>query len=213
MAGDPREREADGRAAEPSAENLAAYVAANYGRFTDAAITAELTKAGYADQDIRGALAEAARTTPPSQTGRARWTILALYGVTFALLSLGMLANSSIGEFNNYANAAVGILLLGITLGVALMLSLAWVGSRRGAALLLAFFIILYGFGTFQVAATGIIVIAVGVALAVFVLRRGPSTSRRSTATLGALLSVPMILLVIIAGLCVVTGMPIPRVG
>jgi hypothetical protein len=211
MDGDSDERAVAGSPPAPSAEQLAAYVAANYGRFTDAAITSELTKAGYAVEDIRAALAQAARTAPPSQTGRAIATILAAYALTFALLSLGMLANSSISQ-GSYANSAIGIMILGVSLGVALLLSLAWVGSRRIAALILAVLIVLYGVGTLQAGLGGIIVIGLGVGLAVLVLRQGPST-RRSTATLGTLLAVPVILLVIITGLCVATGMPIPSAG
>src|SRR5829696_6457949 len=117
MDGDSDERAVPGSTSGPTAERLAAYVAANYGRFTDAALTA------------------AARTAPPSQARRAIATILAAYALTFALLSLGMLANSSISQ-GSYANSAIGIMVLGISLGVALLLSLAWVGSRRIAALI-----------------------------------------------------------------------------
>jgi hypothetical protein len=196
------------------AEKLRIYVRANAGRFTDAALSAELQRSGYSTDEINAALADAVRDAPAPQGRRAIATILIAYAVTFAVLSLGMLGNASLGSSGCcMPGAAGGIVILGISLAVALLLSLAWVGNRRAAALLFAGLIILYGVGTLGAGTAGVIAIAIGVALAVLVLRRGPPTTGRATATLGTLLSVPVILLVIVAGLCVITGMPIPRAG
>ena len=212
---EPGEGQAAAEASEPTAEKLNAYVEANSGKFTDAAITAELTRAGYPAEEIRAALEETARSAPPSQTGRAVLTILVAYAVTFAILSLGMLANAGSGSPQEFRpDAGGGILILGGSLGVALLLSLLWVGSRRASALLFAALLGVYGVSSLGSGGiVGIVLIAIAIALVVLVLRRSPAPSRRATQTLGVLLSIPVILLVIVAGLCIATGLPIPHNG
>ena len=200
---------ADG--SQPTAAKLQAYVDANAGRYTDAAIIAELTRAGYAEDDVRAALATVARretATPP--TRRAMWTILAAYAITFAVLSLGMLSNA--GEFRYLPDATGSIVILAISLAVALLLSLAWVGSRRGTMLLLALLLGLLGaslLGTGGV--IGAVFLGLAIVFVVLAFRTTPKPSRRSRETLGALLSLPVVLLVLVAGICVATGLPIPR--
>jgi len=198
---------------QPTAEKLRAYVEANVARFTEAAMTAELIKAGYAAEDIRAAIADASRDLKPPPTGRAIWTILGAYAVTFAILSLGMLANTHRSSGCCMPNADAGILILAGSLGVALLLSLLWVGSRRATALLLAALLALAGLGSLSSGIVGFVLIGLAVALVVLVIRRPPKPSGRVTATLGGLIAVPMVLLVIVAGLCVATGLPIPGVG
>lgn len=138
---------------QPTAAKLQAYVARYGGKFTDAAITTELLRAGYAAEDIRAALTEVSGGIT-ARTSRATRTILAAYAVTFALLTIGMLSNSASG----------GVIVLGVSLGFALLLSLLWARKRRAA-----------------------------------------------TATLGALLAIPVVLLIIVAGLCLATGLPVPH--
>lgn len=204
-------------------ERLRAYVQANAGRFTDEAITTELIRAGYAPDAIRSALAEAAsRGLPAPQTGRAVRMILAAYGITFAILSLGMLTNA--GKTTGYLmpDAGGGITILAGSLGVALIASLVWVASRRvvfllaGTGIALAGAVVLkdvvvggYGGGIFQ----AIVMLLIGIGLVVLVLRTGSAPSQRTTATLGLLLVAPVLLLVAIAGICVASGLPIPRAG
>ena len=196
-------------------ERLKAYVDANAGRFTDEAITAELTRAGYAAEDIRAALAEGRRPAVAPPTRRAVVTILAAYGVTFALLSLGMLVNTYRVQYG--PDAIGGIMVLAGSLGFALLLSFAWVGSRRVAGLILAAFLGFVGVGWLSTTGggdlIGFVILGIAIGLAVLAFRRGPAPTTRSTATFGVLLSVPVILLVIVAGLCIATGMPIPRAG
>ena len=200
---------------QPTAEGLKAYVDANYGRFTDEAITGELLRAGYAPDDIRVAIQEAARSSVAPPTRRAIGVILTAYAVTFAILSLGMLANTYRGGGCCAPDAAGGIIILAGSLGFALLISLMWVGSRRLAGVLFAILLGFYGMALLTGGSTlaGLVVIGIAVGLIALVLRRNPAPRRRSAATLGALLSVPVILLVIVAGLCVATGLPIPTSG
>ena len=214
MATDPGRPPAPDPERAARATKLTTYVRENAGRYTDAAITAELTRAGYPEDEIRAALAAVPHdAAPPSQVNRAIVAILVAYGVTFALLSVGMLANvrGRAGYFG--PDAGGGILILAGSLGIALFFSLAWVGSRRAALLLLALMFGLFGIANFNAGAPGLIGLAFAVGLAILALRRRSTPSGRTTATLGLLLSVPVILLGVIAGLCVATGLPLPSAG
>lgn len=199
----------------PTTANLQAYVDANAGRFTDAAITAQLTGAGYAPDAIRAALADAAkRGIAAPQTGRAVRTILAAYIVTFAVLSLGMFVNAG-KSFGNYMpDATGGIVILGTSLGVAFVASLIWVASRRAFALVIALIVGLVGIASLT--GSGIMsvaILALAVVIAVVALRTSSPPSERTTAALSTLLVVPVILLLVVGGICVVSGLPIPRAG
>jgi hypothetical protein len=196
-------------------EKLKAYVDANAGRFTDAAITAELTRAGYAPDAIRAALVDAAsRGIVAPQTGRAVRTILAAYGVTFAVLSLGMLVNAGRTSGTYMPDSAGGIAILGSSLGVALVASLIWVASRRAFALVIALILGISGISALAsggITGVGLLVGAIGIGW--LVLNNSSPRSERTTATLSVLLVVPIIFLLLIGGICVASGLPIPRVG
>jgi hypothetical protein len=195
----------------PTDEKLRAYVDANAGRYTDAAIAAELIKAGYAPDAIRAALADAAaRGLAIRPVSRAVRTILAAYGITFAILSLGMLANSSNLGGHLMPDASGGIVLLAGSLAVAFVISLIWVASRRlfviGAAVLLGLS------GAVAISSVqGLVMLAVAIGVVVVALRTASSPGSRATETLGVLLVVPLLLLLVVGGICVASGLPIPR--
>ncbi len=199
---------------QPTAAKLQAYVAANQGKFTDAVMTAELTQAGYAVEDIRAALAAAVPRVTPPPTGRAVRTILVAYGVTFALLSLGMFANTGRNMGSYVPDSTAGIAILGVSLAAALVASLIWVTSRRVFALAVALFLGLSGIGSIvggAIAGFGFVLAAIFVAW--LALRTSSPPSERTTATLNMLIVVPMLFLLAVGGICVASGLPIPRVG
>lgn len=201
--------------AAPTEERLQAYVDANAGRFTDEAITAELVRAGYAPDAIRAVLAEAAargQVMPP--TGRAVKTILAAYAITFAILSLGMLVNAGADLGSYMPNAVVGIAILAFSLFVAFVGSLIWISSRRVFAIAAA---VLLGIsGVIGIASSpgfpGVVLLAIAIGIGVLALRT-PSALVGRTTTLGVLLVVPALLLLVVGGICVASGLPIPRAG
>lgn len=210
-----------GEGSQNTAANLKAYVDANAGRFTDETITAELTRAGYAAEDVRTALADgASRGLEAPPTGRAVRTILAAYVATFAILSLGMLTNSG-RSFGQYMpDSTVGIAILGGGLGVALVASLIWVASRRGFAIVIALFIGVFGVSAVgSVGAVGsgslagVVLLAIAIGIGVLVLRAKPAPNGRSTVTFGLLLAIPVLLLLVVGGICVASGLPIPRLS
>jgi len=200
---------------EPSDPAMQAYIQANAGRFTDEALVDALVQAGHDPAAARAAVAAAAA----GQVGRtsrskAVRSIVIAYIAVFAILSVGMLANSGgvPGEFVPAGGG--GIAVLAASLGVAFGLSMIWVASRR--AFLLGFALILGLIGVGGLAASGIfavipLVIAIGIVIVVF--RSGPAPAGPSTTTVGVLLVIPLLLLLAVGGACVASGLPIPRVG
>ena len=120
---------------------------------------------GYPEDVLEEARARArARTAAAPARQRARRWVLLAYLITFALLTAGMLASENSRQ---YGAAYIGTVVLAVTLGVALLLSLWWLRWRGS---------------------------------------RDPSG-----AGVAGLLSLPVLLLVGVAGSCLATGLPIPR--
>ena len=108
----------------------------------------------------------AADVSAPVRARATRWVKWA-YGITYLLLVLGMIANPAAGA---YGGAVIGTVILGVTLGLAYVMSAVWLRSRGRKV-------------------------------------------REMTSGMAVLLSLPVVLLVIVAGSCVATGLPIPRFG
>jgi hypothetical protein len=198
----------------PTAAKLQAYVDANAGRFTDEAITAELVKAGYEPEAIRAALARAgSRGLAPAPTGRAVRAILIAYMATFAILSLGMLTNAGQSVGSYMPDAAGGIVILGMSLGVAFVASLFWIASRRLFVFAIAVILGLVGLGSLNSGISGIVMLGVAVVIGVLAARSSPGTAGRVPVEFGVLLVVPLLLLLVVGGICVASGLPIPRAG
>jgi hypothetical protein len=148
---------------------VTSYLETNRARFTEDALVQAARARGYPEDVVEEARlrARANEASAPIRQRARRWIQIA-YLVTFAVLTIGILANESLrfpGSYN-----WIGIPALALTLGLALLVSFAWLRRRGGRA---------------GDAATGIVVY----------------------------LSVPIVLLVTVAGVCVATGLPIPRPG
>jgi hypothetical protein len=141
---------------------LNAYLSQYHGKFTDEVLTATLLKEGYARADIEAGLGQlsGADVSAPVRA-RARRSVQWAYGITYAVLVVGMFANQP-------GTVLIGAVVLGISLGLAFALSTWWLGWR------------------------------------------GRKVVNLTTAT-AVLVSVPVILLVIVAGTCVATGLPVPH--
>jgi len=142
------------------ANGLAAYFRSNRGSFTDEALKARASEAGYSTAEVEEALASSrgADLSLPLRR-RARSIVLGAYLITYAVLAYGTFTTS-------YAFGAgqIGTVILTIAMGLTAAISLA-------------------------------------------IVRR----SRRTWTGVGSLapvLAVPLILLVIVAGLCVASGYP-----
>lgn len=165
----------EGRAAKPRARRgyqlglVTKYFESNRASFTEEALVQAARAQGYPEDVVDEARlrARASEASAPIRQRARRW-IQAAYLVTFAVLTIGILANESLRFTGSYNWIAIPA--LGLTLGLALLVSFAWLRGRAGRA---------------GDAATGIVVY----------------------------LSVPIVLLVTVAGVCVATGLPIPRPG
>ena len=163
---------ADSRTVTPTgghAERVATvvrYLESNRDRFTEEALMEAARGRGYPEDVLEEARARArASAGAPPLGHRARRWIQIAYLLTFAVLTVGMLAS----EYSRrYGAAYVGTVVLAVALGLALLISLWWLrwqGSKVG----------------------------------------------RSAAGAAVLLSIPVVLLVVVAGSCLATGLPIPR--
>jgi hypothetical protein len=200
--------------------DLPGYLRANRGRFTDEALARAAREAGYADDAIQAAMADLPDRTQTGAAVRRRAHVLLIgsYAITYGLLTLGMTTGTTSGmDFR-----PVGVAILSAALGLAFLVSLAWLGNARLPALLVvggtAIFIAV-GFlpvltiPEAYVPIEGIVTaLVVGIALALFLRWIGRSRSARAGAYLavGSILAFPLVLLIAIAGACVLTGLPIP---
>jgi cation transport ATPase len=144
------------------------YIERNQARFTEEALVQAARGRGYAEDVVEEARARArANTASAPMKQRARRWILIAYLVTFAVLAIGMFTSPSGGQ---YGAGLIGTVVLAVTLALAFLLSMGWLGWRGRQ--------------------TG-----------------GPPTG------IVILLSIPVVLLIAVAGVCVATGLPIPRLS
>ena len=145
---------------------VARYLDSNRDRFTEDALVRAARDRGYPEDVLEEARARARATVAAAPlTQRARRVVQAGYLLTFAVLAVAMFASEASQQ---YGGANIGTVILAVTLGIGLLVSLAWLrwlGDRVG----------------------------------------------QSAAATAALFSLPLVLLVVIAGSCIATGLPIPR--
>jgi hypothetical protein len=214
---------ADGRQSQPdpgagnaqkdaaTASDLGVYLGANWGRYSEAALREQALAQGHAPEAVDAAMAEVrARQAPVSARGRgvAR-TILIAYGATFLVLTAGMLLNTTYDD--HLFSAGAGVFVLGIALVLGLVVSSVWVVSRRGFVVALGAVVALVALtGGFMAEPLGFVLLAVAAVFVVagLAVRRTPLQVTSSTALL---LSVPMLILLVVGGICVASGLPIPR--
>ena len=201
-----------------SQDTLRSYIEVHGGAFTDEALTRALADAGHADADIQAALAEyrSARAAGPIR-GRAIRAIAIAYVAVYALLSVGMLANSrSPTEF--MPSAGGGILILTASLIVTFVISMIWVASRWAFGFLVFLGLTLSslaGFGAFvgapQYNSPAVFVpLAIGVLGLIWLIRRRNAGKSGGGVTFEVLLAIPILLLLGVGGACLATGLPIP---
>jgi hypothetical protein len=202
----------------PPAEGLRRYVAQQGGRFTDEALTATLVAAGHGEADVRAALAEyrATQGAGPVRQRAIRAIAIGYLGV-YALLSIGMLANGRAPSSNFMPDGRGGIVILTVSLILAFVASMIWVANRRAFGILLFALVTLGSISgvssylSYPEFGSPLVFVppAIGILGLIWLLRRGDPAGRPAVA-LEVLLSIPIILLVGVAGTCLVSGLPIP---
>jgi|RhiMetdeSRZDD1v2_1073273.scaffolds.fasta_scaffold536726_3 hypothetical protein len=146
------------------------YMWVNRDRFTEEALAAAAQAAGYTPEEIAMAARSVAKRRADEAAAkpvraRARRYVLGAYAITFLVFAIAFLRpnTSDALYYQGMGTFALGI--LGITMLIALVLGLVWIGGRRPSA-------------------------------------------ERAEAALGVMLSVPFVLLVVVAGLCLATTGP-----
>jgi len=202
----------DGAPDSGTTADLDGYVAANAGRFTDEALYSTLVAAGHSPEAVRSALASASsQLRPRSAAPQAVRRILVAYVAVFALLAAGMLLNGRPAGYIMPTHEA-GIQILAWSLGVTLVASLIWVASRRLFSLSVAALFVAWALGASTssglVALVGlVIVLLVG---GVVLVRQPRQPAIGGEATLALLLAIPMLMLFVVGGICLASGLPIP---
>ena len=133
-------------------KGLEAYLAANRSKFTEDALRTAAVASGWEVSTVDAALGrvrEAERSAPTK--ARARRIVRLLYVGGFLALSIGMILNVAAG-------AAIGIPILGATLGTAYFFGSVWMRSRRvgGGETLRTFVVLLIVPVTLWAALTGL---------------------------------------------------------
>jgi hypothetical protein len=188
---------------------LEQYFRENLGSTTETVLKEAARAAGHAQAAIDAAW-NAANLQAPSVGGRATQAILAAYGATFALLSLGMLLNSSSSRGEFMPDGPAGILILAISLGVTFVASMLWIASRRAFWSIVALVAILAGFPSLGYSPVQGIAVVAGAVGILWVVWRRDWRDLGTRADIGVLLVVPILLLIGVAGICLASGLPFP---
>jgi hypothetical protein len=145
--------------------SLSEYFLAGAERYTPEALRGAASEAGFSADEIEEAYGRATKRQHDEEVARplrrrARWAVLAAYGLVYAVFFVALL-----GSDDRYGAATISLIVLTVVLGVALLISIQWVGGRR------------------------------------------PSAEQLQGAML-TMLSLPLVLLVSVAGLCIATTRP-----
>jgi hypothetical protein len=146
-------------------ETLAAYLRANRETYTSDALTRAAREAGYTDAEIGTALQRAGGYAAPvgtAQRGRARGVVVGVYAVTFLAFAVLMLSKPSAFQYG----WVFILMILAVTLGLALLLSMWTIGRAR-------------------------------------------PTAATASGAIASMVVMPLVLLLVLAGLCVVTTAPV----
>ena len=185
------------------------YFRQNASSVTEDALTAQAKAAGHSDEAIQEAWARVRGELVPSQGGRAVRNVFIAYIVTFGILSLLMLVFSSSNRGEFMPTGLGGAAILGAALGAAFVASLVWIASRRVFWLLVTLLSIPAVLSSLSYSPGTIIWALVPGAITVALWR----SSRRDPGTrtdLAILMSLPILLLIGVAGTCIVSGAPFP---
>lgn len=192
-----------------SSGSLEDYFRENRATLTEEVLTAKARQAGHSEEAIRSAWAAVGAQPPPAGGRAVRWIAIA-YGITFGLLSLGMLLNSSQSRGLFMPDAGAGIAILAGSLVAVFVASLIWIASRRAFWTLAAVFVGLQALSYLSYGGVEAILLLAGSVAILWFLWRPGWREVGTRADLSVLLAMPILLLLGVAGTCVASGLPIP---
>lgn len=137
---------------------LSEYFEAGADRYTPDALRRAATESGFSPMEVQEAYARAAERRRAAEVTRpirrrARWIVLAAYGLTYLAFAVAFLGDG----INQYSFEIGGLVVLAMVLGVALFPSLRWARSRGSTllAMLVVPFVLLVAISGLCFASTG----------------------------------------------------------
>lgn len=199
-------------AAAPGESPLEAYVRENHLRFSEPAMRSAALAAGNSPAAVEAALARYRRPDPNRGAGtRAARMLLVAYVAAFVVLGIGMLTNSVTQGGDIIGGIWLALIVWAIVLGVGYGVSMIWIASRRTGLIVIGIVIAFFGLSFLGAGGlAGPISLIVGIGMVVGALAFGGGFGREVGPSIPVLLSVPLLLLVALAGTCIATGIPIP---
>ena len=205
---------------EPTIDPLDAYLQANRSRYTEDALRAAAIAAGNDPAKVDEALVRTRELAIPPTIDRGRLgrnIFLAYLGVYVVLAALIFVnpANEDTGGFLGDVRG-IGIFVLSMALGGGVIASLVWIASRRLFWAALGMAVAVYALAILVnpysgAPIYGAALLVIGIGLVVGAARVGIRPGVPAMPTMGLLLSLPLLILVAVGGICVVSGLPIPR--
>jgi hypothetical protein len=197
---------------------LVDYVRVNRDAFTEDALRQAALSAGNSPADVEAAIAATRAGVPrPADRGRAARIVVTWYVGVFAVLALLMLLNPANHTSGFGDISGIGTLILLLSLGAALIASLVWIASRRvfvalvGVGVILTGLSLISGGGTTSGLLPALAWIVVGVVILAVAARVGLRPGVPASPSMELLLLIPMLMLLAVGGVCVASGLPIPR--
>lgn len=116
--------------------SLSEYFAAGADGYTPEALRRAAAESGFSPTEIEEAYARAAERRRAAEIARpirarARWIVLAAYGLTYLVFTAAFLGD----EVNQYSFEIGGVVVLAMVLGVALLPALRWTRTRGNTLL------------------------------------------------------------------------------
>jgi hypothetical protein len=210
---DQPQQPAGGAPAE-SETDLEAYMRANRAALTEDALRRAALDAGHTLASVDAALAATRNVGVPAATGATVRRIFVIYLAVYLILDVLMLVNPANQGTDRLLGdtRGIGILILSVALGAGFLASLVWVANRYAFWFLIGALLAVSGLGSMaNNGFAGIVSLVAGgalIAVTVAVARRG---GPRSTPSRELLLSMPLLILLVVGGACVASGLPIPR--
>ena len=207
-----REQASAAPEATPAGESpLETYIRANAGRYSEAALRRAALAAGNDPRLVDAALARYGHDAGRTATRTATRATRIVYLVAFVVLSLGMFLNGVTNAGDSYGGTFLAIVVWGVVLALGYAAAHLWLASRRAGLLVLGLIVALAGFASLGMGGAGpILVLATGLAVMAAAFRFGGQVAPAMSTSLPVLLSVPLLIVLALGGMCIATGLPIP---
>jgi hypothetical protein len=195
------------------------YFRANRDAYTEDALRHAALVAGNAPADVEAAIV-ATRPSPaaPVDRGIAVRNVFLWYLGVFSVLTVLMLINPSNANSGGFFGDVrpLGVTILAGSLGLAFIASLVWIASRRVFIALVGVYVVFTGVTMVNSSAalnmlSGAVFLGIGFVIIVAAWKVGARPGVPAAPSTSLLMLVPMLMLLAVGGMCVASGLPLPR--